>query len=121
MKKIIYAILTLTFCFISVSAQEQAASGTYHQAVEWSRDGKYLSFTLMNIESMKPMKMKADIYVIKADGTGMRKVTGDEKNEFFSSFSKDGKRVFFGASAAGSKESDIFSVNVDGSGLTQLT
>jgi TolB protein len=120
MKKIIFAILIVSAGVISVFAQD-AAPSRFYQAMEWSPDGKYLTFTLMDIKSMKPMSMKADIYVMKADGSEMKKVTGDEKNEFFSSWSKDGKRVFFGASVQGSKESDIFAVNTDGSGLTQLT
>lgn len=43
--------------------------------------------------------MSADIYVMKADDTETRKLTGDEQTEFFSRWSKDGQRVFFGAGA----------------------
>jgi len=122
MKNIIFAILLLVFVGYPVFAQDaELKPSKFYQAIEWSRDGRYLSFTLMNVKNTKPMSMKADIYVMKADGTEMRKITGDESEEFFSSWSKDGKRVFFGAGAAGSKESHIFAVNTDGSGLAQIT
>lgn len=119
MKKIIFAILILAVGFFSIFAQETESN--VYQAIEWSPDGKHLTFTLMKIKNTTPRSMKADIYVMKADGSEMKKITGDEKNEFVSSFSKDGKRIFFGASVQGSKEGDIFAVNLDGTNLVQLT
>jgi len=37
------------------------------------------------------------------------KITGDESNEFAASWSKDGKRLFFGTFAQDIKKADIFS------------
>lgn len=119
MKKIIFAILILTAGFISISAQEKPSK--VYQAIEWSPDGKYLSFTLMTIINLKERKMTADIYVMRADGSEMRQITSDDKIDFVPSFSKDGKRIYFGASTAGSREGDIYSINIDGTNLTRLT
>lgn len=119
MKKLIYIFAIITLFTMAISAQETASN--FYQAMEWSPDGKYLTFTLMHVTNTKPMNMKADIYVMKADGTEMKKITGDEKNEFVSSWSKNGKRIYFGATVAGSKEGDIFAVNLDGTNLVQLT
>src|ERR1043165_3765262 len=118
MKKIIFAMLTISI--ISVAAQNEGGSKNY-MGLTWSPDGKYLSFTIMDIKSMKPMNMSADIYVMKADGTEMKKITAEDNNKFGPSWSKDGKRIYFGMVNPTSKEAHIFSINTDGSGLTQLT
>lgn len=119
MKKIIYIFAIITLLNAVAFAQELPA--TSYQAVTWSADGKHLAFTGMLVKSMKPFSMQADIYISKADGTQMKKVTGDETNDFSSSWSKDGKRIYFGASIQGTKTGDIASVKTDGSGLVYLT
>jgi len=120
MKKIIFAILTLTIGFISAFAQSETSSRNY-MGVAWSPDGKYLTFTIMDIKNTKPMSIKADIYTMKADGTELKKITGDGIEEFGPSFSKDGKKIYFSGGNPALKESNIFSINTDGSGLTQIT
>ena len=119
MKRTINHIAILILAAMSIFAQE-AASVSY-QAVSWSPDGKYLGFTRMEMSNTQPRTMKADIYTMKADGTGLKKITGDERNEIGPSWSKNGKRLYFGAMTPDQKSSDIFSANADGSGLTQLT
>ncbi len=119
MKRIINFTAILILAAMSIFAQE--TSSVSYQAVAWSPDGKYLSFTRMEVSNTQPRTMKTDIYIMKADGTEIRRITGDESNEFTSSWSKDGKTIFFGASLQGSRESDIFSVKADGSGLKRLT
>ena len=52
---------------------------------------------------------------------GDEKITGDEAEEFAPSWSKDGKRIYFGSSVGGGKVSNIYSTKTDGSGLRQLT
>lgn len=119
MKKIIYVLTLLLLGIGSIFAQETASK--YYSGMAWSPDGKYLSFTIMNVQSMKPMKMTADIYVMKTDGTDLKKITGDSGNNFSPSWSKDGKRIIFYSVKPETKEAQIYSIKRDGSDLVQLT
>lgn len=113
-------ITTLAAIMIGVfSVPAQDAEKIFHQSLAWSPDGKYLTFTGMRSAGTTPMTMKSDIYIVRADGSELKKITGDERNEFYSSWAKN--RIVFGAGAAGTRESDIFIINQDGSNLTQLT
>ena len=58
-----------------------------------------------------------NIYVINSDGTGARAVTTGGETDQSPAFSPDGRRIAFLRGSSG----DIFSVNLDGSGLTNLT
>ncbi|HEX8734786.1 MAG TPA: DUF5050 domain-containing protein [Pyrinomonadaceae bacterium] len=118
MKNLIYIISIITIAAFSVFAQ-QPPEKVFHQSLAWSPDGKYLTFTGMYDIDQKAMKMKADIFTVRADGSDLKKITGDERNEFYSSWAKG--IIAFGAGAAGSRESEIYTVNWDGSNLTQVT
>jgi Tol biopolymer transport system component len=119
MKKINYAFLTIFLGLISTFAQQ--ADVKFYQSANWSPDGKYLSFTEMQVKTAPTRSIKADIYTIKRDGTEIKKVTGDEKNEISPSWSKDGKRIIFMETSADAKEANIYVINKDGTGLIQLT
>ena len=116
-KNLIYFFAIIIFSAFSISAQESSA--IFYQSLAWSPDGKYLTVTGMRDINQKDRTMKADIYTLRADGSDFKKITGDEKNEFYSSWAKN--RIAFGAGTVGSKESDIFIINQDGSNLTQIT
>jgi Ca2+-binding RTX toxin-like protein len=58
-----------------------------------------------------------NIYVINADGSGAHAVTTGGLNDQSPAFSPDGRRIAFLRGSIG----DIFVVNVDGTGLTNLT
>jgi Tol biopolymer transport system component len=107
------AMLFLTF---SSYGQSQAM---FMQDVSWSPDGNYLAFTGMHDIDQKANLFKADIYVIKTDGTNLAKITGDEKNDFYTAWVK--QRVVFSSETPGTKLSDIYIANADGSNLKQLT
>jgi Tol biopolymer transport system component len=117
MKNLIYIISIITL--VSAAAFAQTAEKVFHQALAWSPDGKYLTFTGMRDINQQARTMKADIYTVRIDGSDLKKITGDERNEFYSSWAKN--RIAFGAGAAATRESEIFAVNWDGSNLTQLT
>jgi Tol biopolymer transport system component len=92
--------------------------------VAWSPDGAYLSFTQFTNTGVKmsPTSLKLDIYVVKPDGSGLTRVTTDEKNNVSASWAKDGSRLFFAASQAGNvNDRQIYSIKLDGSGMTALT
>ena len=58
-----------------------------------------------------------EIWVINADGTGARAVTTGGETDQSPAFSPDGRRIAFLRGSVG----DIFAVNLDGTGLTNLT
>ena len=117
MRKINYVFAIILLCAAACFAQDTI----FHQEISWSPDGKYLSFTGMHDIDQKANTFKADIFVIKADGTGLKKITGDDTNEFYSSWSKGGKRVLFSQIIKDSKDSNLFTVKKDGTDLVQLT
>ncbi len=118
MKNFIFAFILISIGAFAIAAQD-AANLIFYQSVAWSPDGKYLTVTAMYDLNQKEKKMKADIYTMRADGSDLKKITGDEANEFYSSWAK--KRIVFTSGISGASESDIFTVNEDGSNLTQLT
>src|SRR5689334_11022037 len=91
----------------------------FHQDVSWSPDGKYLAFTGMHDFDEQRRNFKADIYVIRADGSDLRMISASDKKSFYTSWGKD--RVAFGVDVAGTKDSDIYTAKPDGSDLRQVT
>ncbi len=60
----------------------------------WSPDGKQILFVVRSYDLAKG-KSKADIYLIKADGTGLRRMTWHEALDFAPEWSPDGKSILF--------------------------
>ena len=120
MNKIIFAILWLSLGILSVLGQNEGVMKNY-AGVNWSPDGKTLSFSIIEMSMGPPRRMKAALYVMKADGTGVRRITDETVNAFGGSWSKDGKRLYFQAVNLEKKEREIYAINADGTGLTQLT
>ncbi len=64
----------------------------------------------------------AEIYVMNADGTGAVRVTNDPQPDGRPAFTPDGQAIVFHSSRPGpAGKQQIWSVNLDGTGLTQLT
>ena len=61
-----------------------------------------------------------DIYVMKADGTGVERLTGNEKLDWWPSWSPDGDRIAFTSKRDGDDE-EIYVMNADGGGVVRLT
>ncbi len=119
MRFFVFVLLT-ALCAYPVLSQD--AVGTFHQEVTWSPDGQYLSFSQLDFKSEgEKNSWTSDIYVVKADGTRLRKITGEAMNEIFSTWSNSGKMLAFSGSVEGSKSSDIFVAARDGGNLKQLT
>lgn len=120
----------LTLCsYLSILAQDSKTTQRsrpqekvmFHQALDWSPDGKYLSFSAMTDYDPKTDSYRSHLYVVKADGSNMQRISGDEENVHYSSWSKDGKRIVFSVDTKDQKASDIFTIRKDGTGLKQLT
>jgi Tol biopolymer transport system component len=64
-----------------------------------------------------------EIWVMKADGTGKRKLTSNGKANFAPYFFPDGKRIIFSSNMHDprGRDFDLYSVNVDGTNLERLT
>jgi len=76
-----------------------------------SPDGRWLTFF-----SQAP---QMDIFVIGADGTGIRQLTNDRANDKYPGWSPDGQQIAFMSNRDGMNQ--IWSINPDGSGLHRLT
>lgn len=86
----------------------------------WSPDGKKIAYTA----SPKPGLWFApfNIYVMDADGTNPVRLTEERRwaSEWRPSWSADGRKIAF-SSREPDGSADIYSINSDGSGLTNLT
>ena len=91
---------------------------------EWSPNGKRIAF----VGERGPFS--SDILVMNPDGSEERRVTTNPDFSFADApaFSPDGKRVAFASDRAvgegvdnPERDTEIFTVNLDGTGLTQLT
>jgi Tol biopolymer transport system component len=61
----------------------------------------------------------SDIYTICPDGTNLRRLTNDSVLKSSPTWSPDGTRIAFSSSRSGANQ--IFTMNADGSGITQIT
>jgi Tol biopolymer transport system component len=61
-----------------------------------------------------------DLFLVRSDGTGLRKLTDDLHRDRGPSWSPDGKRIAFYTNRDEGRY-EIWAINPDGSGLTQLT
>jgi eukaryotic-like serine/threonine-protein kinase len=80
-------------------------------SVDVTRDGQ--SIVLGSSSSQE------DVFVARADGTGLRQLTNDLAFDRFPRWAPDGKRIVFYSNRAGGWE--LWTINADGSGLSQLT
>jgi TolB protein len=81
---------------------------------DWSPDGTRIAFA-RDVEGV------CAIYTMFADGTGEQKITADSFQAGVPRWNPDGSRIMFADSFCALTESDIFTVNPDGTGLTQIT
>jgi Tol biopolymer transport system component len=79
----------------------------------WSPDGTHLAFACTKSE-------ETQLCVVGADGTGERVLSTRGGFDLTSSWSPDGTRIVFSADTS-SGPTDLFEVNVDGTGLVNLT
>lgn len=93
-----------------------------------SRDGKRILFISNPSQTAKP---QSELHIMNADGSGQTKLTSFGEYITEAIFSPDMKKIYFLKSAlyghyspiapSSSHAFDIFSINIDGSGLKQIT
>lgn len=62
-----------------------------------------------------------DIYVVRADGSGLRRLTSAHAAEFDPTWSPEGKRIAYRRQTAGDSTAEIYVMNADGSRQRNLT
>ena len=62
-----------------------------------------------------------EIYVMAPDGSGQTQLTSDQVSHFDPSWSPDGRQIVFHRVVGSRFNHELFRINADGSGLTQLT
>jgi serine/threonine protein kinase/Tol biopolymer transport system component len=76
-----------------------------------SPDGRWIAF-----HSTLPQE---DLFVVRTDGTGLRRLTNDRPNDRHPQWSPDGSRLLFYSNRSGRYEA--WTIRADGGGLEQLT
>jgi WD40 repeat protein len=74
-------------------------------------------------ESAPSSRANYDLYLVRSDGTGLTRLTDDPGVEEHASWSPDGKRIVYGATACGAEapfDTTIRVMNADGSGNVAL-
>jgi len=85
----------------------------------WSRDGTRIAF---NDYAEDVPNKSANVYTIRTDGKGLRKVThytGGTKRGFVNDWSPDGRQIVY--HLIGDKVNDLYVVNADGTNTHALT
>jgi TolB protein len=86
----------------------------------WSPDGREIAFMSGPTMPAQPSLNGAEfsVYVIHADGTGLRRMSGDEKAAVAPAWSPDGKTLLF--TVLRNNAPQLVTVNADGTGAADL-
>ncbi len=85
------AIITAISATSVATAQTQKSIPPLdHSAINWSSDGEYLAFNA-NLDGDN------EIYIVKTDGSDRRKLTDNDTEDKWPSFSRDGKSILYSA------------------------
>jgi Tol biopolymer transport system component len=84
-----------------------------------SADGRLIAFSSFGGDPLDPTA--SHLFVMNADGSDLRQLTGGRFYDSHPSFSPDGRRIVFQRAVETNPEFDLYSVGVDGYGLLQLT
>jgi TolB protein len=83
-------------------------------SARWSPDGRRLVFSAPTAQS------DGDLFVIDADGTGLRRLLATPGLEQPNAWSPDGKKILF-TRYPSDRESDVYAMDADGTNVRRLT
>jgi Tol biopolymer transport system component len=81
---------------------------------DWSPDGRRIAFS-----ARRGREAMSDIYVVNADGTGLRQLTDDPAGDSTPAFSPDGRRIAFVSDRDGLHQ--LYVMDADGTHQSRLT
>jgi TolB protein len=90
---------------------------------DWSPNGGWIAFSRSDdpTEGRGGTRYRHDIWLVRPDGTGLRKLTRHAGGNYSPVWSPDGKRIVFGSDRKHSDLMDIYVMNADGKRQTRLT
>ncbi|MEN3337707.1 MAG: hypothetical protein V7647_1383 [Acidobacteriota bacterium] len=83
-----------------------------------SADGSHLAFTISSLD-LDANRRRSDIWVMRADGGELRRLTSDPANDTSPAWHRDGRHVFFLSSRSGSAQ--VWRVDVTTGETSQVT
>lgn len=93
----------------------------YDGMPSWSPDGEEILFVSdRGADAAAGDEARGDVYIMRADGTGVRRITTDGAGYSFPKMSPDGTRIAFDASR-GLPNAQVWIMDADGSDVTRLT
>ena len=97
----------------SAEHQVSSAAGRYEgrEGIAWAPDGKVV-FTVK-------AGAKSDIWIMEANGSNRRQLTGSNGDNSWPSVSPDGRSIFFTSDRSGHQ--NIWRIDIDGNNPTQIT
>ena len=89
----------------------------------WSPDGKRIAFASGREGHFRGASgITSEIYLMDADGQNVQKLTNNHKNDWYPSWSPDGKRIAFASDRKGDLDNfEIYVMDADGQNVQKLT
>lgn len=97
--------------------QQITANNTSDTTPAWAPDGKSIAFSSTELNN----NSKPGIYLSTKDGNGLIRLTPIDMIAYDPEWSPDGQKIIFWGRTADMSNSDLYLMNIDGSGITNLT